>query len=363
LVRYSIVAGATFSPAALHHDVRLTFFSPKAGSCGASAPGGYDSGNNHHASALHQAAFAACKGERLVAVAKWHAYATKDDQSAFGDATSSVAFQVPRPEPAPRLSWQEKQRLAQLSQQASLVCVIGAAGGIAVALAVPPVAIVIGVLAYVSCAQGAYALNLSRDPVDTNFRAIAKPQTPPVPKVASGEGVSASAAAVVNRLLALQAKQLGLARAILTAFNRSQGAHVKKQTAWEKKQVRAAGQYAAQLSELMISEAKLRPSVRRAFSGPIVVSEDQAYEFQESLVFDGRLPPRVVSGLTRLGLTKAEQAEIHGQLAAGLHPTQYDGDAIAAIAKPQFLALLRRVAADLKAFSKRAARDPLTTGQ
>ena len=359
-VRLSVIAGATFTPEALHHDVRVTFVPTAPRMCGAPALRGVDEGNNLHASALLRAFTAACKGDRLLVVARWHAYATEDNISATGDASSSVVFQVPKAEPAPRLDWQQKQRLTQAAAFGfSLSAAIAVLGATVVA---PPLLIAAGALAVAAFAISAYSAYMSRDPVDPDFRAIAKPKTPPAPRVASGEGVPAAAAAAVNKLLSLQVKQIGLARAILTAFNRSQGAHVKKQGEWEKKQVRAAGTYAAQLSALMLAEAKLRPRVRRSFSERRVVTENQAHEFGDALVFDRRLPPQLSSGLTKLGVTKAEQEEIRGQLAA-IDPSLYDGDAIAAIADPRYLSLLRKIAADLKAFSKRAAKDPLTTGQ
>ena len=93
-----------------------------------------------------------------------------------------------------------------------------------------------------------YAHSISKDPIDPNFRAVAKPVIPPVPRISAGPGLTAAAAAALTRMLRIQMQEIGLSRAILTAFNRSQGAFVKKETTWERKQMLAAGRYAAQLA-------------------------------------------------------------------------------------------------------------------
>ena len=111
---------------------------------------------------------------------------------------------------------------------------------------------------------GLYLQKLALDPVDMNFRSIAKPKIPAIPKISPGEGLPAAAARALSDLFAVQAREVGYARAAATAFDRSQGAHVKKATDWEKKQVRASGKYAAQLANALLAEAKLWPKVKAA---------------------------------------------------------------------------------------------------
>ena len=361
ILQYAIVVSAKFSPEALHDDVRVSGISTKPKGLGFAPFTGYDQGNVLHTTAVYQASFAAWGPDRILITAKWNAYTPQVSGTVSGSKTATTVIQVPKSEPAPRLVSERKQRLASQSTDRYAVCAIAAiAGGVTVEI--PPWAIAFAALAAESCAAGAVYHNMALDPIDLNFRVVANPKTPPAPKVVAGQGLSAAAAGSLKKLLSVLAKEIGLGRAIVTAFNRSQGAHVKKQTDWEKKQVRAAATYASQLSSLMLAEAKLRPSVRRALSRSVEVSEEAAYAFQSSLVARGSLPATLGASLSKLGLTKAELSEVHAQLVVRNHPTLYDGDAVAAIADALDLKLLRQTATDLKAFAKTARNDPLNTG-
>jgi hypothetical protein len=361
ILQYAIVVSARFSPEVLHDDVRVSGISIKPKGLGFAPFTGYDQGNVLHTTAVYQASFAAWGPDRILITAKWNAYTPQVSGTVSGSKTATTVIEVPKSEPAPRLVSERKQRLASQSTDRYAVCAIAAiAGGVTVEI--PPLAIVFAALAAESCAAGVVYHNMALDPIDLNFRIVAKPKTPSAPKVAAGQGLSAAAAASLSKLLSLQAKEIGLGRAIVTAFNRSQGAHVKKQTDWEKKQVRAAGTYASALSSLMLAEAQLRPSVRRALSRSVEVSEEAAYAFQDSLVARRSLPAGLAASLSKLGLTKAELREVHAQLVVRNHPTLYDVNAVAAIADPLDLRLLRQTATDLKAFAKKAAKDPLNTG-
>ena len=353
----AIVVTARFTPDALHDDARVTGISTKPGGVGFGAFTGYDEGNVLHGTAVYQNVVGAFQGDRILVGVKWHAYTPEVSGTVEGTATSSTVVQVPKREPAPRFVSEQKQHFAQRSTDRYAACAIAAiAAGVTVEI--PPWAVAFGALAAESCAAGAMYHNMALDPIDLNFKVVAKPKTPSTPKVAPGKGLSATSAAALSKLLTFEAKEIGLTRAIVTAVNRSQGAHVKKQSAWEEKQVRAAGTYAAQLSSLLLAEAKLRPAVRRALEAPEDVTEEQAYTFQSSLI-SGPLPARLASGLSKLGVTKSDQKEIRAQLIVRNHPTLYDGDPFAKLADPASLLLLRQIAADLKAFSKRAAKDPL----
>lgn len=368
LYMYGVVVAARFSPDVLHDDARVTFTSTRPGGSGYPPFTGRDAGNVMHSTAVYQSFFATVEGERLMITAKWNAWTPQPSGNISGSKTSSPHFvTVPKREPAPRVTPDRKQRLAALSTKYYALCAASAIGGTAT-IGLPPVGIALFAVGGLFCGAGAAMHALALDPIDPNYRIVAKPKMPPAPRVAAGEGVSRAAASALNELLALQAKEIGLAAAILTAFNRSQGAHVKKQTVWEKRQMQASGKYAAQLSALMLSEAKLRTRVKSELSASVEgrdldteVSEDDAYAFQLSLA-TGSLPARLAAGLKKLGLTSVELKEVRSQLIVRNHPTLYAGDAIAAIAGPSDLAQLRQVAADLKSFSRQAAKNPLNTG-
>ncbi len=88
------------------------------------------------------------------------------------------------------------------------------------------------------------------------------------------------------------------------------------------------------------------------------VSEDDAYAFQDALVRKG-LPAQLTAVLAKLGFTSGDQKELRAQIMA-VDPSLLVGSPLA---DAKLLASLRAVAADLRAFSKKAARDPLHTGQ
>ena len=60
--------------------------------------------------------------------------------------------------------------------------------------------------------------------------------------------------------------------------------------------------------------------------------------------------------------TKAELKEVEAQLIVRNHPSLYDGDVFALVVDPLHLSIRRQVAAGLKTFAKKAAKDPLNTG-
>jgi hypothetical protein len=353
VVMAAVVVAAKFSPEALHDEVRVTMFSTKPGGTGAAPFSGRDTGNVLHSTAVYQNAVGVFQGERLFISAKWRAYTPLPSGTIDGTKIASGILEVPKREPAPRLRYETKQNAAQDAQRLYQKC---AAYG-TLSLAIPGLA---GVAAQF-CALADRSQQVALDPEDPNFRVVARPKTPPAHKVVAGKGVSPAAAAAINKLLAIQAKEIGLADALVTAINRSQGAHVKKQVEWEKKQVRAAGTYASQYAALILAEAKLSPSVRRAFASPGDVSEEQAFAFQASLI-NGPLPAGLARALSRLGLTRAELKEVEAQLVVRNHPSLYDGDAFALLADPIHLSIRREMAAGLRAFAKKAAKDPLNTG-
>jgi hypothetical protein len=138
---------------------------------------------------------------------------------------------------------------------------------------------------------------------------------------------------------------------------------VKKAIDWEKKQVRASGNYAAQLAKALLAEASLWPRVRAALAdsafADITVSYEDALAFGESLVWRG-LPAEMAANLTKLGFTKAEQREIRAQVAT-IDPGLYDGDVMDALPNARDIGNLRKLAAGLKAFARKAAKTPLAT--
>jgi hypothetical protein len=356
--QYGIAVSARFNPEALHDEVRVTF-SDLNGQAAAVPLNFHDSGNVLHSKATYRWFFSVPEGSRILVTTKWRAYTPQPSGTVEGTKTGPIATViVPKREIKPRFDDAKKQRLRMQSGKLAAACMAFAASG-ALVVAVPVLSATALALAAVSCAGSLGYAKLASDPVDLSFRSIAKPKPPPAPKVATGEGVSPAAATALNALFAVQVEEIGLMRAMLTAFDRATGAYVKKQPEWERKQMLAAGGYAGRLSALMQSELGLRAKAAAAFDSTLPVSQDAAAAFGNALV-GGRLPPQLATGLLKLGLSKADREEVRSSMAV-IDPSLYDGDAAAGIADPQLLALLRQVSADMKAFSRRAAKNPLET--
>jgi hypothetical protein len=362
IVTYDLRASATWQPDAVRTEGSFVIRNLTEG--GVQRINFGSAGRELHSYESWEAPFTAFSGIGYQITARWRVYNpgfTEADIVEGRAESKARAFRTDPPEPAPRFlpSHKDQLFLAQLPLIAggSAALVFGA-----VAFGTP-----IGAVLLVAAAVTAVVVfkmnRASRDPIDPNFRAVAKPKFAPAPKVSAGEGLSAAAAKALNDLFVLQVRESGLADAILTAFNRSQGAHVKKQTAWEKKQVRAAGRYAAQFAAALLAEAKLRPKVKaliaESASEPLSVSEEDAYRFEESWVRNG-MPAPFTAVLAKLGIPRAQQPEVGARLIRD--PSLNVGNPLNAIADQKLIGSLRRLAASLQAFSRKAAKDPLHTG-
>jgi hypothetical protein len=362
---YTLVASARWSPDALRTEGTITIKNLADGATQRISFG--TGGSELHSTETHRGFFGAAAGARYLLSATWRVYTPGSAGTVEGRATSSPAtLHVPDPEPAQRLRDAHKQRLAAKAKRYYQGCaafMVSAAALAASGVAVP-LAFAMTAVAGLTCGSALTLDYLSRDPIDPRFRAIAAPTSPTPPRISPGDGLSAAGATLLNALVSLQAREMGLARAILTAFNRSQGAHVKQQTEWERKQMRAAGRYAAQLSGAMLAEAKLRLRLKAALAGSALeeaVGLEAAYAFQDSVVRED-VPDSLVAVLAKIGLTRVEQSEVRAQLLA-IDPSFYRGSALDALASPSLITSLKSAAADLRAFSKRAARDPLATAR
>ncbi len=220
------------------------------------------------------------------------------------------------------------------------------------------------VLSPLACGGADSMMDLSFDPVDARFRSIARPAIPKVAKIVASGELTPNAAAAFNALATARARAIGYLRAVVTSVNRAQGARAKKAEAWEEKQMRAAGRFATALSGALDDELRARPKLARELatvdqSGVAPTSEDVA-EHTASLIGRG-LPPKLAAGLTRLGVSKAEQKLVIGWLLAA-DPAELTGSPFARMASPRLLASLRGTSAALKQFSKQVAKTPLSTG-
>ena len=130
IYQYAVVVSARFSPEVLHDDARVSFTHLQAPGGAAYPPFTLrDSGNVVHTTAVYQHFFAAVEESRLLVTAKWNAWTPKPSGTVSGTKTSPAhILNVPKREPAPRLSPQAKQNLAQDAQRLYQKCASWARG-------------------------------------------------------------------------------------------------------------------------------------------------------------------------------------------------------------------------------------------
>lgn len=299
-------------------------------------------------------------GDRATITARWRVY--NPTPAGFIDGVGeSKAYELTVPEGLPpRFKDVTKLTFADLGvtmyAECASVSVLGGAGTI------PGFGAVGGVYAGDSCAAADGQMDLSFDPVDLRFRSIVKPAIPKAAKVAAAGQLTAQAASSFNALFAARAKEIGYQRAVVTSVNRAQGAYVKKQRQWEEKQMRAAGRYASALASAFDDELRARGALAKqlqAVAGATGVTDENVSEFVDGVIRTG-LPSDLAARLTRLGLTKAEQALVRGWMLA-TDPGRVTGNPYARMNHPWTMRYLRLTSAALKEFSKKAARAPLET--
>jgi hypothetical protein len=180
---------------------------------------------------------------------------------------------------------------------ASIVCVLN-----------PPVcaaATVVGaILAIAFAADSAYAYWRALDPVDRSFHSIARPKRVTLPTVPAGL-LAPAAARAVNTFSALSARRLSLERALATALNRIQGAHLAHANRYVALQKRAARTYAGALAKVLRQAPGALRTLRSAllvsgFPNPLIDQEALVRE-QATIAAQG-LPAQVRHGLAAAGL-------------------------------------------------------------
>jgi hypothetical protein len=110
----------------------------------------------------------------------------------------------------------------------------------------------------------AIALDLYNDPPDARFRSIADPETGGIAGVKAGGRLTHAEAGAINRYLAAIERAGHLHRALLTAIERAQGATLAGDTTWERRQMRAAAGFAADLAPLLDGLADRSRDMARA---------------------------------------------------------------------------------------------------
>ncbi len=141
---------------------------------------------------------------------------------------------------------------------------------------------------------------------DPNFRVIAQPVFLKVPAVTPGSAVTAAEASAYNALFLDEESILAYAQALITSYNRAQGAlDAGNNEFWEDQQLQAAAQYQAKLLSFLAAEAGLRTALAnlliadRNFAN-FILTPAQAFQGEDIIASSG-LPPAISQALLALG--------------------------------------------------------------
>lgn len=214
-----------------------------------------------------------------------------------------------------------------------------------------------------SQAQQDALATLSSDPPDQNFRSVPVPIRVQLPTVASGSGISASAAARLNTLIAACSRADSLAQPLLTAVNRAGGATDAGAANWEKVQLQAAGRFASQLAPLdltCMSDLRTATSTLANAHDTKAVISSANVEALISWVKAHGLPAGITSVLRGAGDGAPIQSALATEI-AGL-PDQPITIAYPSVS-PAFVSEIKNEVAILKAFAARMRTNPLAPVQ
>ena len=137
---------------------------------------------------------------------------------------------------------------------------------------------------------------LAKDPPDPNFKQIATPVTPTTSAqpIEAGDGLTQAQADAIGALATNLQEGIGLARAMLTAFDRASGAQVAGDTHWVHRQLHAASHYAGQYAILLEQRPQLLVEYTQAISslleGSVSMSAESLRRYQNNLLFVGLSP-------------------------------------------------------------------------
>jgi hypothetical protein len=150
---------------------------------------------------------------------------------------------------------------------------------------------------------------MAKDPPDPNFTLPAVLLIPPV----AGPATSAPLDVALTALAGNHAQAFGLARAMLQAVERAQGAGVAGNAQFQSLQAQAAGRYAAQLASVMAQRPGLQSTVQATWTQaglPLLPLPPDQFRF---IQVQGLAPPQVQK-LLLLGVAPQDVVAIQERL-------------------------------------------------
>jgi len=217
-------------------------------------------------------------------------------------------------------------------------------------------------LAAVEGQAAAAALAFGEGKPDRAFRRTVRVGRVKPPTVVAGAGLDAASAAALNKLFAGEAKAYALAAASAKALWRARAAKAKGQRAFAKRQLRASSKFAGQAASALKRVPALRSAAASALTAggvaEVIATEDQVTAFL-AMVKSGALPADLRTALAGLGVGSKDLKRLRAGL---LDQSMTSGVGPALIEPLQDSAGandIKRVAAQLSKFSKRARRHPI----
>jgi hypothetical protein len=202
-----------------------------------------------------------------------------------------------------------------------------------------------------------HAIRIADDPIDNNFKSLARPR-PPRPvfvKDQPGTPIDADVANAINAVLENQANAIGLGRAIMTSLNRAQGAAVANEPTYERMRMKNARQYASRLAIVLRESAGLRSkAVSELHKADLVfkLTEDQAYNIRGRLLEkDAR--SRFRRYLSKYGMDSGESKEIERRFLSQLGDFhQFEAAFPNVLSEPKLASAESEIASCFEEFSK-----------
>jgi hypothetical protein len=266
-----------------------------------------------------------------------------DDESASVTATlnsSSVKFGILTQQDRDRLNF--LSRLLNTTAGGTATIFVLCSGGIVDI----PYCLPIGVFSGATWTLSGLLNLLAEDPSDPNFTVIAQPVIPTLPPITPSGNLTAAEAAAFNALFTNEAQAIGYTRAIITSYNRAQGAFDAGNSFWLGQQLQAVHQYQGTLVLLLQTEITLRTNLVNLLSAdpgilPVTITPSQVLQFETSVVSNG-LPASIVETLTQLGADSAAIDNIR-MIAIVQDINAVAGNYPAKIADPQLIDAIRQL--------------------
>jgi hypothetical protein len=213
------------------------------------------------------------------------------------------------------------------------------------------VVVAIGYYAY-----GQYAYRKAQDPPDRNYKQLAKVVVPTLPKVRAGGGVTAAEAAAANALAASIARIAGYDAALVTSFERAQGAYAARDGTWDHRQSLAAARYARAEAKLLDARPALERALRKAIesAGAPALTLTDARRATDHVARHG-LSASFTSYARRLGVGGAPLAAF-ARAAGRAKPATIAGPVTAKVGGPAVTHAYRSSAALLRTLAARLAK-------